>query len=636
VTVGLIKLVLRTGLRVAAFLAAYSLSAFHMLTPAVFGGGIAEVWVPAGIFALIGVSYDIVFRAGRFAWRFASIHELLVVVRGSTITVLTFLIAIFLLDRAADLPRSTLFLTWILDIALMVAALVFRRAIHEKALLPAFAPFLTRTAHTARIPLLMFGDLNAADAFLRDLARDVSVPYLPIGLVTPNETDTGRELRGVKVLGSIRNVAGALQKLAAHQGDQALLFLDDTIAPSDIDAEQLGRLRARGVHLLRRAITIELNEGVGKPSFREINLEELLSRPPVDLDLTEVRRLVSGRRILVTGAGGSIGSEICRQVATLGCAHIGLLDQSEFGLFNIDMEIQRRFPTLSRTDILCDVRNADRLSAWIGQEQPEIIFHAAALKHVPLMENHPCESVLTNVVGTWNVAEAARTHGVGQMVFISTDKAVDPGNVMGATKRLAESVVRVHRASASQTRFSVVRFGNVLGSAGSVVPTFIAQIERGGPVTVTHPDIERYFMTIPEAVQLVLHATAASAGRGGDRSGVFVLDMGKPVKIMDLARRLIELNGKIAGTDIEIRVTGLRPGEKLTEELVDSTEEAGLCDPGVFEVVDRMPGAFMDRANVKKLEVIARTGDVESTRRLLFELLNQVRYGQNPVARLGA
>jgi O-antigen biosynthesis protein WbqV len=631
----LIKLALRTVIRVVAFAVAYNLSAFHALHLSNFLASVDKVWGPALIFAAIGLIYDLVFRTNRTPWRFASVHELLVVVRSSTITILILLIAIFLIDRGASLPRSTVFLTWTFDIVLMTAVLFVRRVIYEKAFLAAFAPFLTRPqSRASRTPLLMFGDLKAADAFMRDLARDPSPPHQPVGLITSQKEDVGRELRGIRITGSSDKAAEALQKFMTTPGELAVLFLDDSIAPADIDAEQLGRIRTRGVRLLRRARTIELNDGVGKASLREINLEELLSRPPVELDLAEVRQLVSGRRILVTGAGGSIGSEICRQVAALGCAHIGLLDQSEFGLFNIDMEIERRFPTLSRSDILCDVRNAERVTAWMSREEPDIVFHAAALKHVPLMENHPCESVLTNVLGTWNVAEAARINGVRQMVFISTDKAVDPGNVMGATKRLAESVMRVHRAAASQTRFSVVRFGNVLGSAGSVVPTFMAQIKRGGPVTVTHPDIERYFMTIPEAVQLVLHATAASAKWGQDRSGVFVLDMGKPVKIIDLAHRLIELNNKIPGQTMEIQITGLRPGEKLTEALVDSTEEARLCDPGVFEVTDRITGAQIDRTAVKKLENLARSGDSDTTRQLIFEMLEAVRMGQDPVARL--
>lgn len=271
------------------------------------------------------------------------------------------------------------------------------------------------------------------------------------------------------------------------------------------------------------------------------------------------------------------------------------------------------------------MRNKALLTETFGAERPDIVFHAAAPKHVPLMEKHPCESVLTNVVGTWNVAEAANAARVKHMVFISTDKAVDPPNVMGATKRLAEAVVRGQQSAVGNTRFSVVRFGNVLGSAGSIVPTFRAQIERGGPLTLTHPDIERYFMTIPEAVQLVLHATAHSAGQQGGPLGVFVLDMGKPVKISDLARQLIGLYGKAPGKDIQIVGTGLRPGEKLFEELVDSNEAAEMCGQSLICVTDRIKGARMTEQTVQSLELVARAGDIAATRQLVFDILAKVR-----------
>jgi O-antigen biosynthesis protein WbqV len=269
-----------------------------------------------------------------------------------------------------------------------------------------------------------------------------------------------------------------------------------------------------------------------------------------------------------------------------------------------------------------DIRDAARIRKAICDERPDIVFHAAALKHVPLMEAHPSESVLTNVIGSGNVADAAIAAGAANFVFISTDKAVDPPNVMGATKRLAERVVCQKRRR-DGPRMNVVRFGNVLGSAGSVVPTFMAQIARGGPVTLTHPDIERYFMTIPEAVQLVLHATAKSAF--DDVEGVLVLDMGEPVKIIDLARRLIELHGKTPGSEVEIRVTGLRPGEKLSELLVDVTETARPCDPGVLEVVDANASVTLPQATLRRLEQTARDGDDDAARAMVFDALKTLR-----------
>lgn len=579
----------------------------------------------AMIFAAIGFVFDQAFRLNRTPWRYASVRDVLVIVRNATFVILTFLLAIFAFDRALFLPRSTVFLTWGIDIGLITGFLVFYRAVRERTLTAALAPFLVKATGSQGAKLLLVGALDRADAYLRESTRNPDPAHYPIGLVTGIPSDVGKDLHGIRVLASIQGIEPALERFASSGGDRAILFLDGSVAPADIDPEQLGRLRGQGVRFLRLSRLIELAEGGVRPELHEIKVEDLLSRPPVQLDIAQIRNLVSGRRVLVTGAGGSIGSEICRQVAALGCAHLGLLDNSEFALFNIDMEIADRYPTLSRREILCDVRDAERVMSWVGGEQPDVIFHAAALKHVPLMENHPCESVLTNVVGTWNMGAAAHAHEIEHMVFISTDKAVDPGNVMGATKRLAESTLRAHQAVSDKTRFSIVRFGNVLGSAGSVVPTFKAQIERGGPVTVTHPDVERYFMTIPEAVQLVLHATARSARRENKVSGVFVLDMGQPVKIMDLARRLIELYGKVPGQDIEIQITGLRPGEKLTEELVDSTEEARPEDLGVIEVYDRVQATAMDGAKIARLETMARGGNPDLTRRLIFEYLDLVR-----------
>jgi len=256
------------------------------------------------------------------------------------------------------------------------------------------------------------------------------------------------------------------------------------------------------------------------------------------------------------------------------------------------------------------------------------VFHAAALKHVPLMERHPCESVLTNVVGTLNVAEASKACGAGQMVLISTDKAVDPTNVMGATKRLAEALIQAQQTTGDGTRFSVVRFGNVLGSAGSVVPIFKSQIERGGPVTVTHPDMERFFMTIPEAAQLVLHATAASAEGERRDARLFVLEMGEPVKIMDLARQMIALSGR---DDVEIQTTGLRPGEKLTEALLDESERAVPCAPNVIEVVSSAP-IRVTSEQIARLDTLASAGESGDLRRALFDLVGQIRAAPKPGA----
>lgn len=541
--------------------------------------------------------------------------------RSSTLIALGLLLAIFLLDRGAALPRSALFLAWLLDIGLYGGLLILRRAAHEDSLLDLFAPFGSRSAST-RQPLMLVGDLDAADSFLRDIFRESSPSYLPVGLIVPHGYAVHHEVRGVRTVGSFDDMERLLDDFSQREGGPAVLLLNGAPAPADLKAEMVARLRNRGVRLLRRSAVTDLDAPFQSLSLRELDLNELLARPPVHLDRERVRRLITGKRVLVTGAGGSIGSEICRQVAALSCSHLAMLDNSEFGLFKIDQEIGHAFPTMSRAARLCDVRDSRRVREFMVAEAPEVVFHAAALKHVPLMEAHPADSALTNIIGSANVADAAVAAGARNFVFISTDKAVNPPNVMGATKRLAERTV-CQRRRPGGPRFNVVRFGNVLGSAGSVVPTFLDQIGRGGPITLTHPDIERYFMTIPEAVQLVLHATAKSAF--DEVEGVLVLDMGKPVKIIELARRLIELHGKVPGADIEIKVTGLRPGEKMTEALFDETEIARHCDPGVLEVIDHNGDVRLSDADMQQLESAARAGEDASVRAMIFEMLAAVR-----------
>mgnify|MGYP003393056802 CR=1 FL=1 len=616
------KVSARAGIRAAAVIGAYLLASGRGITLESVLEAAELSWVYAVAFALLGLCLDVAFRNNKALWRYVSIVDVGPIVRTSIISTLVFLAATFFLARAVDLPRATLFFVPVLDIAMTLALILLHRIIHDKEAMKAIAPFLG--SPDDRTPLILVGGMDRADIVLRELERSGD-QYRPAGIVTDTRGAAMRELRGVKVLSGPKAAFDILDDLMGHGIEAALVFLDDSMSPSDFGVDRLGQLRTRGVQLLRVPSLVEMAGKSDEPVMRKFELEELLARAPVRLDDAPLRALVAGKRVLVTGAGGSIGSEICRQVASLGCGHLVLLDHSEFGLFKIDQEIERRWPTLSRREYLYDVRNKALLNEAFRTERADVVFHAAALKHVPLMERHPCESVLTNVVGTWNVAAAANASLVKHMVFISTDKAVDPPNVMGATKRLAEAVVRSQQGAAGDTRFSVVRFGNVLGSTGSVVPTFRAQIERGGPLTLTHPDIERYFMTIPEAVQLVLHATAHSAGQPDGPLGVFVLDMGKPVKIIDLARQLIGLYGKVPGEDIEIAITGLRPGEKLFEDLIDSSEVAELCGPSLIRVTDRIKGVRMTEQIVEKLERVALTGDNAAVRALLFDVLGMVR-----------
>jgi O-antigen biosynthesis protein WbqV len=571
--------------------------------------------------------FTAVFRRELSPWRYASVPDALVLARIALLTVGVFLLAVFVLDRARGLPRSILFMAPVLQLVGCTGGRILRRAMHEHAL-NAFTPLKSMSERDGQAPsLLLIGPPSLADTYLRDAARNHDRSFTPVGIIGVDARDVGLNVRGVCVLESLENLQVALADLRRwNRYPRAILFLEEPSRLKDLSADKLGRLRNDGIRLLRVPSIVDLGDHnkLGALPMREINIEELLAREPVELDRDRIGELVRGRRVLVTGAGGSIGGELCRQIAAFNCAHLTLLDVSEHALFEIDREMGEVHPQLSRRGVLCDVRNASRVANVFTEEKPDLVFHAAALKHVSMVERHPCEGVLTNVIGTWNVAEASRACGAAHMTLISTDKAVDPTNVMGATKRLAEAVVQAQQGGEG-TRFSAVRFGNVLGSAGSVVPIFKSQIERGGPVTVTHPDMHRYFMTIPEAAQLVLHATAASAdGEEADRSRLFLLEMGEPVRIMDLARQMIALSAATLGKDIDIEITGLRPGEKLSEELLDEMERAEPYAPKVLEVVSSS-AARVSETQLLELEGMAERGHVDEVRRALFDLVAQIR-----------
>jgi FlaA1/EpsC-like NDP-sugar epimerase len=375
-----------------------------------------------------------------------------------------------------------------------------------------------------------------------------------------------RSLRlcGLPVLGSLDEIPALIERYHVRE-----LIIAMPEARGSVVRGVVKAARAAGVHTRTVPGVYEiLSEQVSLSALREVGIQDLLRREPIQTDLDQVRSLATGETVLVTGAGGSIGSELCRQLARLEPAQIVLLGHGENSIFDILAELAEQFPTVTAVPVIADVRDRERLRQVFAQYRPYSVFHAAAHKHVPLMEGNMAEAVTNNVLGTKNVAELAAEFWAEHLVLISTDKAVRPTNVMGATKRVAEQIVQ-EIAEAHERKFVAVRFGNVLGSRGSVVPTFLRQIHKGGPVTVTHPEMRRYFMTIPEAVQLVLQAGAI--GRGGE---VFVLDMGEPVKVLDLATDLIRLSGLEVGTDIEIRFTGARPGEKLFEELFFDSESA--------------------------------------------------------------
>jgi O-antigen biosynthesis protein WbqV len=617
------KVAIHLALVFAAFILAYEIRRGLPLGWWLSNPEASSVFLWSLLYTAVAAAVELVLRNERSSWRFASAREVLKLAIGTGVTAAAFLIIMFLSSRAILLPRSTLVLSWLLSLFALVGVRLAWRLYYD----PALALSLFTDRRRGGVPLTLVGDIGQAEAYLRRSATGSDREYSPTAIIALGSSDVGQFIHGVPV---VCEAAGLARHFTAVAGDSsargAVLFLDDPIARFHLTTEDIGRLKSQGFRLLRQASLVELQSDETKThGLREMKLEEFLSRAPLHIDVGPIAALVAGKRALVTGAGGSIGSEIARQLVALGCSHISLLDHSEFLLFEIHREIERAAQNggASHRAILCNVRDEARVLEVFMDERPDLVFHAAALKHVTLVENNPCEGALTNVLGTWNVAAAARECAAREMVMISTDKAVDPTNIMGATKRIAEALLPAH--ADGNTRYCVVRFGNVLGSAGSVVPIFRDQIQRGGPVTVSHPDVERYFMTIPEAVQLVLHATALRSEDENVGLRKFVLEMGEPVKIVDLARQMIELNGDVPGVDVLIEITGLRPGEKLTETLVDENEVSTPCVPGITEIRPLSPEGVIRGLDVSRLAALSRDGDAQAVRQFVESRLSAVR-----------
>ena len=495
----------------------------------------------------------------RGIWRFASLPDLKRIVLAVGLAALLIPLVLVLFRVSAIVPRSVLILDPLLLVILMGGSRLAYRAWREHR--------LTGMLHPDSKPVLVAGAGSAADFLLRELARNPAGFHV-VGLLDDSRDKQGRLVQGIPVLGTLADVATWAEKMDV---DDVVLALPS--AAHDVRKRITQACADAGLNVMTIPSLEDLVAGrVSVSSLRRIELDDLLGRDPVQLDDRGLHRLLTGQVVMVTGAGGSIGSELCRQIARFAPAKLVLFEQSELALYAMEQELPQRFPGLQIAPVIGDVKNAPWVNQVMAEHRPAVVFHAAAYKHVPLMENaNAWEAVKNNVLGTQVVAAAAQAHGVAKFVMISTDKAVNPTNVMGATKRLAEMACQAMQ-QASGTRFVSVRFGNVLGSSGSVIPKFQKQIEAGGPVTVTHPEITRYFMSIPEAAQLVLQA--GLMGEGGE---IFVLDMGEPVKIAELAKMMIRLSG--ADEDrIRIEYTGLRPGEKLYEELL-ADDESTLPTP---------------------------------------------------------
>jgi O-antigen biosynthesis protein WbqV len=553
----------------------------------------------------------------------------------------------FVLTRLETLPRSTFLIGWLVLIALLGGPRLGYRLFKDRGFGRIVEP-----GRGPSVPVLLISTREGADTFIRETVRDRNAVYRVVGMLSDTPSRVGRQIYGVPVLGTIDGLESVVADLDRRgRRPQKLVLAAQNLGGAEI-RRLLDRADALAIPLARLPRLTEFRQDLEDPlraaweSTRPIAIEDLLGRPQAVLDREALARLIGGRRILVTGAGGTIGSELARQIAALGPARLILVDNGEFLLYSINSELGERYPELVIRPILGDVRDRGRIESIIIGEDPQIVFHAAALKHVHIVEAHPIEGVLTNVIGTRNVAEAARAHGVGLVVMISTDKAVNPASVMGATKRLAESFCQaldlaearrpaapgIGMIGASGTRFVTVRFGNVLGSTGSVVPLFARQLAAGGPLTVTHPEVSRFFMTVREAVELVLEASATQPAPehadadGAGRGKIFVLDMGEPVRIVDLARQMIRLAGLRPERDIEIRFVGLRPGEKLHEALFhDSEAPVPTRNPALRLAAPRTADYAVMARSIDELEEQARAGNEARVLALLERLVPEHR-----------
>jgi FlaA1/EpsC-like NDP-sugar epimerase len=559
-----------------------------------------EIFLPA--FLLYALVVYFIFGLHRNKWRFTSVPDLTNIVRASSVLA----VSLLALDYVLLSPnvygqfffgKITILLYWFLQMFFLGGSRIAYRYFHY-----------TRTLHRAKVadatPALILGRAADAEVLLRSIESGAVKKIWPVGILSPSPNDRGQSIRGIPVLGDI----GDLESVAGDLASQGTRVTRAVLVPSALSAEArpesiLVRARKLGISLSQLP---SLDSGGPAVQLAPVAVEDLLLRPSVKIDYRRLEQFVAGKSIVVTGGGGSIGSEICERMLIFGAARLLVLENSEPALYAVLEKLAGMQVKAEISGRLADVRDRVRIMTVVHEFKPDMVFHAAALKHVPLLETDWDEGIKTNVFGSINVADAATAAGAAAMVMISTDKAIEPVSVLGATKRLAEMYCEALDNDAhagNGTRLISVRFGNVLASNGSVVPKFKAQIEAGGPVTVTHPDMVRYFMTIREACDLVITSASHALGPQSGEVSVYVLNMGQPVKIVDLAERIIRLSGLEPGRDIEIAFTGIRPGERLHEILFareEETSEIGI--PGIVAAKPVQPSLEAIRAWVKTLE----------------------------------
>lgn len=554
----------------------------------------------------------------RRLWIYASTGELrLIIVAVTTASVLTSgVMALLIVTRNVypGMPRSALGIDWLLSLVLIGGSRFALRILAEQSM------SARSSGKSKRAIIIGAGDAGAL--VVRELQKSSQLNLVPVGFLDDDPAKQKHSIHGVTVIGTVNDLSSAID---LHRVDEVIIAIPS--APGQLVRAINDVCRVKGIPSRTMPGIYELIGGkVSVNRLREVDITDLLRREPVRVNDEAVGAALEGKRVLVTGAGGSIGRELCRQIARRNPSELVLLGHGENSIFEILLELNQDYPTLSLSPVIADVRNAERLAQIFSQHQPQVVFHAAAHKHVPLMEVNIVEAVTNNVIGTRNIVQAALSQNVERFVLISTDKAVRPSSIYGATKRLAEMIV-LDASRSTPHAFSVVRFGNVLGSRGSIIPIFKNQIAGGGPVTITHPDMYRFFMTIPEAVYLVLQA--ASMENGGE---TFVLNMGEPVRILDLAEDLIRLSGLEPHRDIEISYTGIRAGEKLTEELWDEgTPLAKTLHPDIFRLdADASSSDLNLPQAIERLSSLSRANDTDAIITLLDELIPNSSIRETP------
>jgi O-antigen biosynthesis protein WbqV len=592
---------------------------------------LAEHPLALPLFVAVALTTFAAMRLHRRVWRYASTGDIFAVMKAASIAIAAYVMLLVAIGGAAWLPRSIPIIQWLVLVVLMGGARMARRLVGEYFAGRFHPPAPTADPLVSSRPALLFGSSDDIEQLLRQLEQESHPGFRPVGILEETGKHIGGWMRGVPIVGRPTDLAQVVGRLGAEAArPECLIF-----------AGAVERLQGMAmVDLVAQAQVLDLDiayrpaftgftpeRGV-KLDFRFLNVADLLGRPQAPMDSCAVAGMIAGRRVLITGAGGTIGRELARQIAAFAPAHLVLLDANEFNLYDVDLEMRENHPEIDRTPVLCSIRQRNQLMQVFAEQRPELVFHAAALKHVPLVEAHPVAAIQTNVLGTRNVADAARRYGARAMVQVSTDKAVNPVGFMGVTKRLGELYCQAldleGRIDPRAPRFITVRFGNVLGSSGSLIPLFQRQLSKGGPLTVTHEEIERFFMTVHEAVQLILQSASRGLRDGVRHGRIFVLDMGEPIRIIEIARRMIRLAGLDPEVDVGIEIVGLRPGEKLFEELFDVEEEQLPSSiPGVFEAEPRPVPLHVLNEAFDILQEASNDSDDDACRFIATDLLDR-------------